>query len=352
MSLPPGFTPFELGKVRADRSEVAWGTILLNHFRPGESWASALDGCARPVWWQQAAPDRKIARVRADRAGGAVRYSEYQRDMWADQATLHRQSVDDPEDRLSTRMLEQHHDWVLHDDGTVAFISWQSRENTWFEDGAPRLAADAIRTTTEGEKEPIDQLVLSLFDDLGLDPWWTCKHMRQGIYLPLNSEWTHANSLVLDSRDQAYYLLVRYWDAVIKLSVDGDVEWILGGPLNQFTLLGDTQLPSHGHMSEAWRGGMLVFDNGDHEHRPSRVVEYAIDERARTVREVWSYTDPQNRFTDFLGDARRLPGGNVLISWTAQGHITEVTRAGRIVWEATTVQRVGRLEFVPKWPPP
>ncbi len=35
-----------------------------------------------------------------------------------------------------------------------------------------------------------------------------------------------------------------------------------------------------------------------------------------------------------LGDARRLPGGNVLISWTVLGLMQEQTPDGQVVWEA------------------
>jgi hypothetical protein len=173
--------------------------------------------------------------------------------------------------------------------------------------------------------------------------------MREGVWLPGAHEWSHANSLVWQEAEQAYYVHVRYWDALLRIGADGTLDWTLGGLHSDFTGVAD--LPLHGHLSDAWEDGVLVFDNGDHgDPEVSRVVEYRLDADARTFEEVWSVPEPEGRHATFLGDARKLPGGNVLVAWSPYGLLQEITPDGDVVWEATTEHVVGRVQLVPDWP--
>jgi len=80
------------------------------------------------------------------------------------------------------------------------------------------------------------------------------------------------------------------------------------------------------------RGTILLFDNSNYQASPftgqpvlaaednfSRAVEYAIDEGAMTVRQVWEYGFEQSNerlYAPFVGDADELPEtGNVLITF-------------------------------------
>ena len=86
-------------------------------------------------------------------------------------------------------------------------------------------------------------------------------------------------------------------------------------------------------MSDVWDGGMLVFDNGyHHDPRASRIVEYAVDTEARTVTRGFTFDSETEEFNALLGDGRRLPNGNILVSWTLQGVLTELTRDGDVGW--------------------
>jgi len=102
-------------------------------------------------------------------------------------------------------------------------------------------------------------------------------------------------------------------------------------------------------MSHFWGDGFLVFDNGYH-HEPahSRVVEYAFDADAGIVEQVWEYWDPMGRFIPLLGDARRLPNGNTLTSWTQAGMLVELTPEGDEVWriEADVGTMMGRVSYL------
>ena len=151
-------------------------------------------------------------------------------------------------------------------------------------------------------------------------------------------DWTHANAVTYDARDNAFVVSLRSQDAVVKVSrAEGKLLWIFGVPDGWKTpwandlLRGshDTRWPYHQHAASITaRGTLILFDNGNHQARPfdppqpesksqSRAVEFAIDTRARTTEEVWSYGEPGDErfFSGILGGAEILSKtGNVLIT--------------------------------------
>ena len=158
-------------------------------------------------------------------------------------------------------------------------------------------------------------------------------------------EWTHGNSLVYEPEEDAYYLLAKFTDWLLKVDrTTGALEWQLNGPASDFVdpsgapVWPDvhTAYPwSHGHTSQVWPGGVMVFDNGDHhEDSVATLVELAIDPASREVERVWTYAHPDGGQTPAMGDARKLPGGNVLAAWATLGEVTEVTPEGTLVWRA------------------
>ncbi|MFQ5734920.1 MAG: aryl-sulfate sulfotransferase, partial [Planctomycetaceae bacterium] len=92
--------------------------------------------------------------------------------------------------------------------------------------------------------------------------------------------------------------------------------------------------PFHQHSPKLTSAGtLLVYDNGNYRapafkrKRPpsrnrTRVVEYAIDEKNRTVKQLWEYHGDKPYLCPLFGDVDRLPKtGNILI--TDGGLITD-----------------------------
>ena len=151
-------------------------------------------------------------------------------------------------------------------------------------------------------------------------------------------DWAHANAIVYDARDDSYIVSGRHQDAVFKFSREtGELIWILGPPDNWKEPWSAKRLQPIGDLQWQYRehgpvltgdGTLLMYDNGGGragaymeqlplEERYSRAVEYAIDEEAMTVEQVWSYNGrPDNPFySGFLSDADWQPvTGNVLIT--------------------------------------
>ncbi len=133
-----------------------------------------------------------------------------------------------------------------------------------------------------------------------------------------NIAWMHGNSIDIDF-DNNLILSNRASSEVIKINrTTGEVIWILGGPLNEFTFLNDPlNGVSYQHdVTRLENGNILIFDNGNY-HIPhtSRAVEYEIDEINKTATLVWEYQNPYGYKSKAMGNAQRLPNNNTLINW-------------------------------------
>jgi len=109
-------------------------------------------------------------------------------------------------------------------------------------------------------------------------------------------------------------------------------------------------------------GKVMVFDNGrDREDmRYSTVHEIElpyyedydgsgfygmeVDGSFTPATEVWSYSDPDNFYSNFISGQQRLPNGHTLIAEGMRGRIFEVTSQSEKVWEyVSPVVRTGPL---------
>lgn len=130
---------------------------------------------------------------------------------------------------------------------------------------------------------------------------------------------------------------MRHQEAVISFSREtGELNWILGahngwGEAWSDKLLnpeGEFAWPYHQHAAEVTASGsVLIFDHGNFRAIPgapamtvmesySRAVEYVIDPKVGSIRQVWSYgPDQESFYPPFISAADPQPlTGNVLIT--------------------------------------
>lgn len=326
----------------ASRSEVVGKGLLLTitESTGGPSYPVLLDSDGR-VRWRRESSDR-VLRVRAPRTGEGVLLLLDQ--QGATPGRVQRETFDG---RLLsvTEATDAHHDVLELADGRIAWLEHVEGVTSLPKDPDAPISTDAVMAAFEGGKgEPL----FHFLEDYPRDPFWTCDHMRLGQRIPGHYQWTHSNSLVqAPGRDGELGVLSRNLDGLVWFDLDsGAFLEQLGGEEGTFDV-GSEQL-DHPHMSHAPSSDtVLVFDNRLHSREDSRVVEWAMDRDAGTAEIVWSYTHPEIGNVGFLGDARRLPGGNTLISWTDERRLTEVTPEGDIVWEllVDNIKYVGRVEL-------
>jgi len=334
----------------ADRSEMArGGGILMNGFNEaGICHVLWIDGTGETLLDIDCDPGHRIFRVKPSVDGRSILYaSNVENEGIIAEGYIQRVPLGGGVP-VRTEAPLIHHDFVETPTG-FAYLSFVEEER--FVDGTwANLATDTVVHVREGRDD--HEIRFDFLADYPVEPWWTCVHMRRLGWLPHHNEWTHTNSLVPHPTDDAWLLMPRFMDAIVKVdAATGEALWQLGGRDGRFEL-GDDDRMSHPHMSHAFDDRLLVFDNGTG-HGPlrrerSRVVEYVIDEEALSAEVAWVYEDPQPQLTGFLGDAKRLPGGNTLISWSDRGKVTEVTPDGEIVWELKLPygQNTGRVEVM------
>jgi Arylsulfotransferase (ASST) len=251
------------------------------------------------------------------------------------------------------------HDFWEDGDGTFTYLAYDLRQDVHIVGDLPAVA-NRLRTVPEGATDPAEVVDgFAFFDDYPAEPWFTCSHAAFGAFVDGANEWTHVSSLVRAPDGDGWWIVVRHFDAIVAVGDDGAFRWQAGGRDGTLTALAGAPGAApvaqfeHGHASHAWGDRILVFDNGDHSPRPivSRVVELRIDPDAGTWEEVWSLPAPSGTFESFLGDARRLPGGNTLVAWTDIGEIAEYTPEGDEVWRVDTTEHYGRAIWVPALTP-
>jgi hypothetical protein len=185
-------------------------------------------------------------------------------------------------------------------------------------------------------------------------------------------DWAHTNSVFYDASDDSYLVSVRHQEAVVKLSREtGKLIWILGdhdlwkAPWKPYLLepLEGLQWQYHSHAAKMTsRGTLLLFDNGNFRALPpkakmagpdsySRAVEFAIDAKAKTVRQVWKYGGPGDEifFSPFISEADLLPKtGNVLV--TDGGRVLD--KEGRLTDDVAKGHHSARVVEVTHTDPP
>ena len=84
----------------------------------------------------------------------------------------------------------------------------------------------------------------------------------------------------------------------------------------------------HKHARRLPDGTLSLYDNGSARGRPPRALRFAIDTSARTATLVESVTDPEVSTSGCCGSARKLPGGDWVMSWGLNPIVTELAPDG------------------------
>jgi hypothetical protein len=169
---------------------------------------------------------------------------------------------------------------------------------------------------------------------------------------PEPADYAHINWIDEDT-DGHLLLSARSQSQVIKVHrTTREIMWRLGRG-GHFTFIDDPKNGFAGQHSahRLPNGNLLIFDNRNFattnaviaSEGPSRVVEYRLDEQAKSATLVWSYSR-DGFHTTSNGGAYRMENGNTLISWgrTPPGFITEVDPSGAIVTDIRVVDDANR----------
>jgi hypothetical protein len=357
---PPRDTPsllFDTWNPDLACDDTGDGYVLLNYLGERgltESGVGIVDRQGRYVWAIRSEdPQVQFARTRLGRDGRSILWNTNDYARLDDIATIERMSIDGRQS-TSTRTRNGHHDFVELPDGELAWIAYELVDPPLelpveFPPGWSEFptAYDAIYQAPEGITDTDTPTVV--FDQLRDWPegfYYNDRTERCDQFLPGYCEVGHANSLAyIDSVGQ-FQMGFRWLDAIVRIDPAGAVQWVFGGPLNEFAGP-PADLPVHHHYSDAWADGMMVFDN--HDPAPSRAMQYALDTEAKTFSTTLKMQEDENE--DILGDVRRVPiegCTNVLVVLSKQGVLEERTRDGQLVWRVyyDAGDIIGRVQYL------
>lgn len=176
-----------------------------------------------------------------------------------------------------------------------------------------------------------------------LDPYRLCYGSRSPYWVkqgfPDTYDWCHCNCATYDERDDSLIVSLRTQDCMVKFDrSSGALKWILGTPNNWRAPWSDKLLAPLGHIDWQYhqhdcsvtpQGTIMCFDNGNYRATPfdpkrpaadnySRAVEFAIDETAGTVEQVWAHEGNvgDRLYGCYQGGACRLPQtGNSFVTY-------------------------------------
>ena len=206
------------------------------------------------------------------------------------------------------------HDHVILNDGHYILGVYASKTVN----NIPALPGQSLFVGGAGLQEI--QNGVALFSWLSTDhpELYACSTDKNQFAQNNGADYAHWDSVAVDG-DGHWLASFRHLDAVIKIHrTSGAVQWILGGPCDQFGL-GIAQKFSHPHDARRAPDGRLTLFDNNNAGSASRVLAFNLDEANRTL-----VAGGLPAFAEFssdahasfnLGSAQLFASGKVLVGW-------------------------------------
>ena len=154
-------------------------------------------------------------------------------------------------------------------------------------------------------------------------------------------DWTHFNMVqyipdsdlvLLNSRNFSEFYLVDHKTGKMVYRWGNPSAYGQGKPPG-FLDNGDQKMFGNHNANYLGKNRFLIFDNGSERPEGNRSAVIEVD--TRTGKIEWEYTAPASNsfYTARQGAAQRLPNGNTFITSSNSGHLIEVTKDKRVVWD-------------------
>jgi len=159
----------------------------------------------------------------------------------------------------------------------------------------------------------------------------TMKTIIANVNTVYNSNTFHTNSIHYYPSDNTYTLGDRNPNLYVKVSRTGTLLWQLGGSnpkdMSKFFSGTGTWSVNHGHHLTA-DGTFYLFNNGT--SGASTVRGFKLNTSSMTATSSFTYSG--STITSMvLGDVQSLPNGNILVTGSTSGQLTEVTTGSQVV---------------------
>src|SRR5215217_1769024 len=149
-------------------------------------------------------------------------------------------------------------------------------------------------------------------------------------------DYFHINSIDVD-HDDNLIISSRNTCTVYKVGRNsGEVLWRLGGKKSDFEMGPGTQSAWQHDARRHEDGTVTIFDNGDlkiDDQSYGTVLELDDDEMSATL--LRKYPHPEGKICDTQGSVQVLPNGNVFIGWGSNPLLSEYSRDGDLLFNAS-----------------
>jgi len=178
----------------------------------------------------------------------------------------------------------------------------------------------------------------------------------------------HVNSIDLVGKDKLLVSMRNTWAAYLIDAASGQIVWTLGGRRSDFKFAPGAAFQWQHDVTMQADGTVSMFDDhccrqtgggtSVHATAPSRGLALQLDRRSRTAKLLAQYGRGGGFESEYMGDARTQPNGDVFVGWGSEPYFSEFDRSGRLLFEgelpgpdlsyrATLEPWVGE----PPWPP-
>ena len=152
-------------------------------------------------------------------------------------------------------------------------------------------------------------------------------------------DYFHINS-VCPTADGNVIISARHTWAVYKINIKtGRVMWRLGGKRSDFDLPKSATFAWQHNAQFEDPTTLRMFDNGSDGDvtvtAESQVLWFTLDEAARKARLVRRLVHPDKVSALAMGNAQRLPNGNLFVGWGTAKRISEFSPDGELIFDAT-----------------
>lgn len=149
-------------------------------------------------------------------------------------------------------------------------------------------------------------------------------------------DYFHLNS-VREDTDGNLLISARDVHAIYKLERStGRVMWRLGGKRSSFAMPRAARPAWQHDVQRDPDGTLRIFDNeaAPRVRSKSRILWLRLDETKMTASLARQFEHPDDLSSGTQGNAQALSNGNTFIGWGSQGYFTEITKSGRVLFDA------------------
>lgn len=338
--LPEGF--YDWTTERHGTPQAQWYVVTPS--KVVNSWVAIFDTNGVPVWWRSSAPEVAIdAKLLPDGNLEWEFYEPFQGFRYSPGGRAEVRRLDGSLVRTIATVgnTTDFHEGKLLPNGDFLLMTYRPRDHV----NLSAYGGPSDATVLDGEIQEIDKngVVAWSWSTEGhialaeSQRWWPNINATP-VTLPDNRkayDIVHMNSVEPDG--DGFVVSLRHTDAVYRVDkATKNVQWKLGGtPTGQSLTVEDD--PNAGpnlfggqHDVRLQPDGTLtVHDNRTTQSSPApRAARYRIDVAAGTATLVEQIADPDVPGSFCCGSARRLPGGDWVMSWGGGYQVTELTPGG------------------------